>query len=346
MLTTPALAWPMTSTLDTHELLENALGRPKGPYDSRLRKINWPKNYVILGLAVLLAWRLTMICFPNWMNVIPEQWHFFLSAGFPALWMIVFPYLVAKQRGVKNLCSDLDTGHIVKETLITIPVVIFVLVVLAVVSSIRVYFGGEPLGSPQETAMRTDVIALLLLSVTVTPLAEELFFRGFLYNSLRRKSGVYWALLVQAVIFALMHSYTPGRMVAVAFLGLALGAVYEWRKTLVSPVIIHASINLFAAVATILVLLVQLSTPYLGVRGQSTEKGYVIQELETGGPADRAGLQAGDRIIAIAGVQPDALEGIALELNRHEIGETIPVRVQRGGRQIDLQVTLEERPRD
>ena len=334
------------STIDTHELLENALGRPAGAHESRLRKVNWRPREIVLGLAVLLAWRLLMLCNPSWTNSMSVHGSFFISAGFPALWMILFPYIVARHRGIRDILSEFNGRRIAKEAIVTLPVALLALLCLALVSSLRVYLGGEPLGAPQNTAARSDVFALVLMSITVTPIAEELFFRGFIYNCFRRTSPMWIAILVQAGIFAIMHPYSLERTVAVLFLGVALGLVYEWRKTLVAPIIIHTTINVFAAAATALVLLVQLSTPYVGIQGTATAAGYQVEDLAPSGPAAEAGLKPGDLIVEFDGQRPDPAKGIAPLLAFQEVGEKVEVAVRRGEETLKLSLTLARRPRE
>ena len=327
------------------ELLEHKLGRPDD-YESRLFRVNWQFREVLFGLAVLLGWRLLMVNRSWWPESIPESAMFFFSAGFPALWMICYPILVARQRGVQELFGNLTTRRLAKEALITLPVAMLLMAVVAVASNAFVHWGGKPLGAPQETAARGDVMALLLLSVTLTPLAEELFFRGFLYNFFRRKSPIWVAIAAQAMIFAIMHAYSPIRMTAVFCMGVAFGLLYQWRKTLVAPVIMHAAFNLLAAGATVLVILVQLSLPYLGVQRDPEASGYLVQAVAENSPAAVAGVVPGDRIVKVDGVEADADEGIAPILVNYTAGQTIELEIERDGQHFRVQTTLERRPRE
>jgi len=79
---------------------------------------------------------------------------------------------------------------------------------------------------------------LLLLAVVAGPIAEEMFFRGFLYGWLRKRIGVMQGLFLSAFLFALLH------MDAVAFfpilgLGLLFGWVYERTGSLAAPIAVH-----------------------------------------------------------------------------------------------------------
>ena len=335
-----------SSTLDTHTLLANALGQAQSDNESRLRRIRWQQRDVILGVAVLLMWRLGMSWDRSWMESIPQFYHIFLAAGFPALWMLLYPCLVAKHRGVREIFSPFKARNIGREMLFMLPVAALVIGLLAAISSMSVYFGGDPLGTTHDTSLRSDVFALLFLSITVTPFAEEMFFRGFFYNSLRRKSGIWIAMISQAGLFALMHPYSVSRILVVFLLGLMFGAVYEWRKTLIAPILVHVSINTLAAVATVLMILVQFSTPYMGMRGTTTEQGYVVEMVEPAGPAAAAGIMPGDVIVTIAGEKGNPNDSIALRLAAYKAGDVIPVEIERSGQRMTVDVTLTTRPRD
>jgi hypothetical protein len=71
------------------------------------------------------------------------------------------------------------------------------------------------------------------------------------------------------------------------------------------------------------------ATPYLGL-GLAPE-GLLVTEVERGGPADRAGVKPGDRLVKLAGVGITTQEQMRHALARHKPGETIDVEVQRDG---------------
>lgn len=81
-----------------------------------------------------------------------------------------------------------------------------------------------------------------LAALVVAPVAEEFFFRGVLYRSLRQKMGVPWALLVSGFIFAVFHG-DISLLAPLTVAGIALGAMYEKTQSLVTPIAGHMLFN-------------------------------------------------------------------------------------------------------
>jgi len=66
--------------------------------------------------------------------------------------------------------------------------------------------------------------------------------------------------------------------------------------------------------------------------------------VETGGPADQAGIVLGDVIVELAGKPALDLRQIRDLLASGRVNEKISVAVLRGGSAVELSVTLGERP--
>ena len=73
---------------------------------------------------------------------------------------------------------------------------------------------------------------------------------------------------------------------------------------------------------------------------------YLVRELRSGLPAERAGLRVGDRVLACNGA---ALAGVKTErdakrLCQVEAGQTLQLRLRRGDQPVELAVEAEQRP--
>jgi Tol biopolymer transport system component len=76
---------------------------------------------------------------------------------------------------------------------------------------------------------------------------------------------------------------------------------------------------------------------------ESTEGGVLLADVRAGGPAERAGIRGGDRIVSIAGTRIENLYDMTYALQDHKPGETVEVAVIRNGAGIRLMATLGER---
>lgn len=74
------------------------------------------------------------------------------------------------------------------------------------------------------------------------------------------------------------------------------------------------------------------------------DHGVYVTQVSSGGPAEAAGLLAGDIVISIDGVQIDAQNAFSEVLFTHTPGATISVEVVRGGQHFIASLTLAERP--
>ena len=71
--------------------------------------------------------------------------------------------------------------------------------------------------------------------------------------------------------------------------------------------------------------------------------GVYIVEVVKGGPADKAGLQAGDRIVSMDGSEVATQSDLGTLMQDHKAGDTIEMTVARGGQMQTVNVTLGEK---
>lgn len=107
-------------------------------------------------------------------------------------------------------------------------------------------------GEPIETGDRyVALIGTCVLAIVVAPIAEEVFFRGFLYRILRSKLGLWSAVVVNGALFGAVH-LTSGGPLAVAIiapLGMLLCLVYERSGSLYPSIALHALNNAIVTAA-------------------------------------------------------------------------------------------------
>lgn len=85
------------------------------------------------------------------------------------------------------------------------------------------------------------------------------------------------------------------------------------------------------------------SGPRLGIRPNyaDDQPGVLISGVTDGGPAAKAGMKEGDRIVELGGKPVKSLEGYMLLLARHRKGQPVEVGIIRDGKKQTLKVTPE-----
>jgi serine protease Do len=92
---------------------------------------------------------------------------------------------------------------------------------------------------------------------------------------------------------------------------------------------------------------VQEVTPYLARRlGFEDTGGLVVSRIESGGPADRAGVRVGDRIRAVNGTEVNSVDDAQRGIYGAQVGDRLKLGIERGSRKLDLSLTLIEAPAD
>ena len=73
-------------------------------------------------------------------------------------------------------------------------------------------------------------------------------------------------------------------------------------------------------------------------------EGVYVQEVVSGGPAEKAGVQSGDIITKINGQTVDSENKISDIISGAQIGQRVDLEVYRDGKTIKMTATLEELP--
>jgi serine protease Do len=92
---------------------------------------------------------------------------------------------------------------------------------------------------------------------------------------------------------------------------------------------------------------VQPVTPYLARRlGYSEAGGLVVSRVDAGGPAARAGVKVGDRIREVNGRVIRSVEDAQRSIYGAQVGDRLKLRIERGGKSLEVDLTLAEAPRE
>lgn len=100
-----------------------------------------------------------------------------------------------------------------------------------------------------EKQFALPVWAGIILYGIVSPIAEEVVFRGIVYNRLHRQYSLRMAVLASSLIFGLYH----GNVVQALYgfvLGMMIAVLYEKYGSFIVPVVLHSAANIFVYVAS------------------------------------------------------------------------------------------------
>ncbi|KAF7805924.1 CAAX amino terminal protease [Senna tora] len=114
-------------------------------------------------------------------------------------------------------------------------------------------FGPKPVNNPivKEILLSSDVsrVACVLVYCIVSPLLEEVVYRGFLLTSL--SSTMEWgqAVAISSLIFSASH-FSGDNFLQLFIIGCVLASSYCWTGNLKSPILIHSLYNALTLIIT------------------------------------------------------------------------------------------------
>ncbi|WP_422678940.1 lysostaphin resistance A-like protein, partial [Clostridium tarantellae] len=74
--------------------------------------------------------------------------------------------------------------------------------------------------------------------IILAPFVEEILFRGIIFKRLRQSINIYIAIIIQAILFALLH---PGLLhsILTMIFGILLAFIYDKFKNIIMPIMLH-----------------------------------------------------------------------------------------------------------
>lgn len=334
----------------------DALGsRPPGPKDvpqldprqSFFRGVPWRWSDVVIGLAPSVSARtVSALIDPAWLSGAPS-WPWLPISLLGEGWMLVYPLWIARRR-----CAELP--HLPRNRTIFVESR-FALLALAVVLAVQIVFHvslislfgdrampANPLEPIARSPNRVDSLGLLIMAISVAPIAEEVFFRGMFYNALRQRLHLIITAPVQAIVFGVLHPFGLVGSSAVAIYGLAFALVYEWRKTLLTAVLLHVLVNAVGMTLMAWHIAADAAAPRLGVVGETDERGCRLTMVAPDSGADTAGMRIGDVIVNLDGEPIADLTSLTKAVRSKQVGQKVTVEFIREGKTHQVEAVLKK----
>ena len=93
-----------------------------------------------------------------------------------------------------------------------------------------------------DLAKQTNAFSFISM-VIVAPTFEELIFRGVMLDGLLKKYSPIKSILISSILFGLVH-LNPWQFIGALIIGIFIGWVYYYTKSISLAIIIHAANNL------------------------------------------------------------------------------------------------------
>jgi putative serine protease PepD len=87
-----------------------------------------------------------------------------------------------------------------------------------------------------------------------------------------------------------------------------------------------------------------IERPYLGLTSAAGPGGVAVAEVTPGGPAARAGVRAGDRVVSVDGRSVSEPSDVTEALDGRAPGDSVELEVERDGTREQIDITLGTRP--
>ena len=263
---------------------------------SFFRDVPWRWSDVVVCLAPDIAFWVSRGFWPGMLAGAP-RWLWLPLTLLGQVWMLAYPLWIARRhRGELPRWPRLQA--VVAQTkwvLLFAPAIFGSMIAVGfAVDSLRGQAatpseGWAPLRARSSPA---ELVGFVILALIFAPVAEEMCFRGLLYNKLRQSLAPPVALVLQAVAFGLAHSpLGVGLACATGVAGLLLGVFYEWRKSLPAAAVLHASVNILGTAMLLLYVAAVGAAPRLGVYGEPGGEGCVVTQVVPGSSAERGGAE-------------------------------------------------------
>lgn len=221
-----------------------------------LQRYNFPKALMIFILAQLIGTGLAL----GLLKIVPSLaslpgvgWE--ILRGFPALLIIVFFWL---EMVVKKVNYSQSLGQVFERItpfdvviLTVFNLAIGILSILVILYGIQFFFSSSP--NDALDSKQSSLIGLLVAGIVATiiaPISEEIVFRGWLLNALKRKMQVWPALILSSISFSAIHPSLSS--ITTFFFGVCVAIAYYKTQNLWVGIIIHSLNNFLISAQSII----------------------------------------------------------------------------------------------
>ncbi|PGF08953.1 CPBP family intramembrane metalloprotease [Bacillus pseudomycoides] len=127
--------------------------------------------------------------------------------------------------------------------LLTIILMVGDVIVMVLTTFIGNSYENSKTEAIQQNVNFFTVLIAFISAAVISPIYEEIFYRGFLYRWLRTRFGIMWAIFLSSLIFTIIHIPTYNAMPVNFLSGIVFAWAYERTNSIWPSVIIHGLTN-------------------------------------------------------------------------------------------------------
>ena len=137
-----------------------------------------------------------------------------------------------------------------------IPIWILITIILSVAVVLLTSLLGNSVDNSKTESLQQNInLFTILIGIisagVVSPVYEEIFYRGFIYRWLRVRLGMNWGIVISSLLFTIAHFPTLNAMPVNFINGVVFAWVYEKTGSAIPGMIIHGVFNTIAVLLTI-----------------------------------------------------------------------------------------------
>jgi membrane protease YdiL (CAAX protease family)/uncharacterized RDD family membrane protein YckC len=217
----------------------------------RLPEITWSIKDTVWGLvAGLILAVLSPIVVVPFDPDLDSDWSLLVAQGIFGLCLLAVPLGIASGWSPSNFGLARVRLGLRSFPLQGLGWVLLVLFVYYVFAGLFAEFVLDPQQDDiaDELGLNDDNVLIAIVAVVLiaglAPIAEEMFFRGFVFSGLRSRMTLWPAALISGLVFGLVHAPTGiTTVIPLAVLGVALAWLYDKTGSLWPPILAHAINN-------------------------------------------------------------------------------------------------------
>ncbi|WP_274309950.1 CPBP family intramembrane glutamic endopeptidase [Solibacillus daqui] len=137
-----------------------------------------------------------------------------------------------------------------------IPIWLLITIVLSVALLVLTSALGNGVDNSKTESLQQNInLFTILIGIIsagiVSPIYEEIFYRGFIYRWIRVRLGMKWGILLSSLIFTIAHFPTLNAMPVNFITGVMFAWAYEKTGSVIPAMIIHGVFNTIAVLLTV-----------------------------------------------------------------------------------------------